>query len=192
MPTGGSLCVSGATCDSLDVYHNVGLAVKLPLAAKESSNQLHAFALGLHGAVIASSFSPTFGLDLELGAHAVYARASKGSFLPIRWLFELRPSVLISATDRDNKRDRIAVPLTISLERLFGLQTGVIAPIDGFGDGYQIPLSVFLNLPVTSWLNARAAFTLPALTAGDAIMATGWDARVLTLALTVEKSVGGR
>jgi hypothetical protein len=187
---GGSLCLGGDTCDALHTYHNVGLEARMPIAgAAKADTDLVAF--GINGGPVITAFDPELALDAKLGATLIYAHAT-GAYVPIYLMVELSPNVLVALTNRDSSRDRINVPIKFSIARALGIETGVTGPLDGFGASYQIPVSAFLVYPVTDWLQAHVAFTLPAVTAGDEIMTTGWDARVLTIGFSIEKGLGGR
>jgi hypothetical protein len=186
---GGSLCLGGDTCDALHTYHNVGLEARLPIGgAAKADTDLVAF--GINGGAIVTAFDPQFSIDAKLGATLIYAHAT-GSYVPIYMMIEFAPNVLVALNHRDSSRDILNLPIKFSISRALGIETGVTAPLDGFGANYQVPVSAFLVYPLTDWLSAHVAFTLPAVTAGDEIMSTGWDNRVLTLGFSIEKGMGG-
>ena len=96
-------------------------------------------------------------------------------------IFEFEPNALVALRDRDTVPDRLNIPFRLSAATLVGLETGITGPLDGFGDGWRVPLGAFGHVPVTDHLLAKLAFTFPAVAGGDAVALTGADDRVLTI-----------
>ena len=76
----------------------------------------------------------------------------------------------------------LLVPATARLQ--LGVQTGVAAPLDGFGEAYRVPVAVMGNYALGS-MTAGLALSFDRVAGGDSGMAApaALDTRSLTLSL---------
>jgi hypothetical protein len=169
--TGASLCVSGDTCDAVDVYHNVGLEGRFALKNDGP------FGVGVNGGLFALNFDPDLLLAVKLG---LFGRYTAGKIMLM-----FSPNIFIGVTERDLGNEEF---LNIPVMAIFmatpqlgiGLQTGIAGPLDGFGDAYNLPVSLGAHFMATPQIGIGAAFSLPAVVlGGETDQAT--DFRTITI-----------
>lgn len=138
---GGGLCLTGDDGGCPAVYNNVGAegwysVARGPLAAAVGAG-VHATNLdaGYYHAKVGARVRHTSG---KLGVH-------------------FSPSLLVALSERDVSKDSIWLPVMATYkttpELTLGLGSGLKAPLDGFGDAWQVPLgasAVYAIDPATS------------------------------------------
>jgi hypothetical protein len=170
--TAPSLCVTGDICDVADIYHNVGLEGRYGI---KNGTPL---AFGVNGGAYALDFDPDFLLALKLGVFGHYVAGNI--------MIGFAPNIFIGLTERSSgNEERLHLPILAVYQVVpqlgIGLQTGLAATFDQFGDFFQIPLSLGAQYMATAQLGLGAAFTLPAVLAGDQVGQDGVNGRVLTV-----------
>lgn len=170
----GSLCIMGERC--ADTYSTGALLTKLDLVHRAR------FDLAALGGVI-YNVDP-FRVGAGLGAEALVQAGAVA--------VHFKPTIYIGINERDamvgpnkeflNLPLALLVPATKQLQ--LGVQSGVAAPLDGFGDAYRIPVAVMGNLALGAW-SAGLAFSFDRVAGGDSGMAApgALDTRSLTLSL---------
>jgi hypothetical protein len=166
-----SICVTGDFCDFVDPYHNVGLEGRFAL--KDGSPM----GLAVNGGLFARNFDP-FQLALKAGI--------MGRYMAGKISVEFAPNIFIGITERDSGNEEfLFIPVLAvfhaSPKLGIGVQSGILGPLDGFGDAMQIPLSVGAHIMATDQIGLGAAFSFPAIVGGDAVLIDGVDARTLTV-----------
>lgn len=171
---GSGLCITGSSngCDS--VYDNVGLAARYHLLSKP-------VVLAADAGVFVRDFDP-FQLAVKAGV------VGKWQVAKVSLLFQ--PNLFIGITERDSgNKELLNIPvagmLSLTPTLGLGLQTGVVLPLSGTGDLWQLPVSIGARYMATGMLSVDGVFSLPLIAGGDAYANTGFDARVLTLGVSV-------
>lgn len=136
------------------------------------------------GRVVARSIDGSF-FGLSVGANI--GKALSGGKLMVG----INPNIYLGLTDRDaGNKEILTVPLhamyALSPKLMLGVQTGIQGPIDGFGDGWRLPLSLGAMFKVNKNISAGAVFNLFALAGAD-IFPTGADLRALSLMVSWTK-----
>lgn len=163
---GRSLCV-GEECG--EAYSNVSVDVKYTLVRGD-------FSAALHGGLDIINFDP-FGLGVRVGV-MMRVRAGETFFL------DMDPGVRFGVIGRDDYKEVINLPVRASLqlskEVAPFVETGLLAPLDGFGDAFAVPLGIGVNVAVDRNLDLGAAVRFPLLVTGVAD-ASGLKAREVGL-----------
>lgn len=170
---GNSICVTDAVCESVEIYHNVGLEGRFAFT------QGGPLAVAVNGGPFVSEFDP-FTISAKVGLMAQYTAG--------RIMFSAAPSVFFGITERDaGNKERLFAPVNVSFllsPRLtLGVQGGVTGLVDGLGDTYQVPVTLGAHFSINPQLGIGAAFTLPAVTTGIDQL-DGIDARTATIWLS--------
>jgi hypothetical protein len=146
---GAGLCLSGKpSCPK--VYDNLGFDGLYGLAFGD-------FHFSLHSSLYILSFSGDTPLQLDLGA------ATKLHFGDSFAIF-LDPQVGIALNSRSTNKDQLFIPIELQYQVVppvsFKILTGVLGPLSGFGDNYQIPvgLGVIGNLSEAIDVGLRFSF----------------------------------
>lgn len=170
---GNSICVTDAVCESVEIYHNVGLEGRYALT------QGGPFAAAVNGGPFVSKFD-AFTISAKVGLMAQYTAG--------RVVFSGAPSVFFGITERtEGNKERLFLPINVSFllspRLVLGVQSGVTGLVDGLGDTYQVPISLGAHFSINPQLGIGAAFTLPAVTTG-ADQLDGIEARTATIWLS--------
>jgi len=167
---GRGLCLTGdGDGGCFKVYNN------LSLDALYSFMRSSTMDMAFHGGLDFISLSDPTALSLRLGV--------KGKTLagPLQIVFD--PSINIGLTERDaGNKEVLQLPVRLGFlvtpQLNLGLSLALIAPFDGFGDNYFVPLGVGGTFAINSALDVRAQFTLDRLIAANN---GGADARTLSI-----------
>ena len=167
---GDGICFTGKSNGCAKIYDNVGIDARYQLLRKSS------ISLAADGGLYAGSFDP-FMLSFKVGA---LARFYKGAFS-----FELDPSLFFGLTKRsEGNKEVLAVPATFMYAVMpklgIAVQFALTAPFSDSG-WTTFGASVGVQYFITDQLILDAVFSLPAMMAGDLVLAEGVDARTLTL-----------
>jgi hypothetical protein len=147
---GAGLCLSGKSNGCPEVYDNIGFDALYGLAFGD-------FHFSLHSSLYILSFQGDTPLQLTLGA------ATK-LHLSDQFAIFLDPAFGIGLNSRDTNKDWFYLPVEFQFQAVppvaFKLLTGVLGPLSGFGDNYQIPLGlgVIGNLSEAIDLGIRFSF----------------------------------
>lgn len=169
--SGASLCVAGSPlCETLGVYHNLGVEGRYALEAGRP------WWLAGAAALLANQLDP-FRLAVKLGVSTGWA---------FDWLvIELSPNLQISLTERPTSLDVLGIPARVAVgpPRLHvGVQTGGFSSLDGqVLDNVHVPLAAEVESELSASLAVGIGFALPALYGGKAVAQTGFEARTLSL-----------
>jgi hypothetical protein len=175
---GSGVCLAGDDAGCPRPYRNGGLEGQVGLLRGPAAA---AAVGGLHGAFGTDASGDDVNLvSLKLGARTRVARG------PLIALFN--PSVFIALDQRDQSGDAIWLPLgagyRVSPPVTVGLGTGINGPIDGFSDGFRVPIGIWTTLAPTPRTSAGASFTFGRIAGGSALSGTdqtGPDFRALHL-----------
>lgn len=149
--TAQGLCLAGEDNGCISVYNNLGAQAKFAVMA-EAGKPLSVVAVG---GLIIPNIKDTLFAGLRAGAEVGYmtGKIHVGA----------TPSIYIGVTERDFNKEILYLPVNVGYmvnEKLgAGVQTGIWGLLDGFGDTYQIPLSLMGMYAVGPKINAGAAFT---------------------------------
>lgn len=173
--SGASFCVDGdRLCETLGLYHSAGVEGRYAVARGP------ALSLAATGALLANELDP-FRLAVKLGATS---RTVAG---PIALVVD--PNVQIAATERETSLDVAGIPVLVAVRAgalRLGIQSGIFSSLDSdVAKSYRVPLTAELAL-AGDRLGAGASFTFPALLGGTAVARTGFDARTLSVWVSVE------
>lgn len=174
--TGTSLCL-GDACDG--VYNNLGIDGRYHLKSGT-------VALAANFGLYVNDFDP-FRLAVKLGAVGRY-RPGPESKLAV----DFAPSLSFGVTEREpapmttvGNKEVFALPVTVlyaAAPKITAMvQTGIVIPFEAAGDAFFVPLSLGGSYQIDKQLTVEAAFSLPLLLGGDALPATGIDARSFTI-----------
>jgi len=173
----GSLCISGDRC--ADVYSGGALLSKVSL----KTGPLAIAALG--GVVY---HVDPFRLGLGAGAEAMWHAGKIG--------IHVKPTIYIGLNQRDGEmtasgavigpnKEFVNAPLSLVVAATpamkLGVQTGVAGPVEGFGDGYRVPVAVMAGYAFGAGMNAGVAFSLDRVAGGSP--GGAMDSRSLTLSV---------
>lgn len=142
---GGSLCLAGDLCG--DVFSNTGVHAKYQF--QKGDLQL----AGIGGLNTMTTDPLTLGLQA-----GVLGRWSSGKIM-----VDFAPTIRIGLTERDFNKEVIYVPVTVGYavnDKIHaGLQTGILGPLDGFGDAFNVPVGVGAMYMVSEQIMAGGSFT---------------------------------
>ncbi len=177
---GGALCLTGKDNGCVGVYNNVGAEAWYSLAR----GPLAVAAVGgFHALNLDAGF-----YDLKVGAKLKYT-AGKVAVIS-------QPSVLVGLTKRKvadvaTNKDTLWIPVQVtykvSAPVTVGVGSGLKGPLQGFGDGWQVPLGFMGQYAVNKQLGVGLSWTFGALVGGatnlpdPAPAAKGIDPRGLQL-----------
>ncbi len=168
---GDGVCLTGKSNGCAKVYDGVGADVRYQVHETAGDG----LGVALDGGILATSFDP-FALGLKVGAIA-HLRHGKLAV-------DVAPGLYLGLTKRDGNPDVLALPISLHVAAApkvgVALQTGLLTPLDGAGDGFMVPLSLGASFAVTPKAFVGLTFSLPALLGGDAV-ADGVDQRTLTI-----------
>jgi hypothetical protein len=178
---GGGLCLTGTDGGCVQVYNNVGAEGWYQLGRGATP---FAVGAGLHATNLDAGF-----YGVKLGARA---RHRFGAIT-----LQTAPSVIVAVTERENaagdplNKDTLWLPVqaTYKLQPkvTVGLGSGLKGPLQGFGDGWEVPLGAMVQYAVTPRLGVGASWVFGALVGGadnppdPAPAATGLDPRGVQL-----------
>jgi hypothetical protein len=180
-PVGNGLCLTGEEGGCGKFYNSVGLD------ARYHFYRSGGITLSAEGGLFARSLDP-FQMAIKIGA---VGRWQAGSLA-----VELAPSIFVGLTEREpemgediviatNNKETLYLPATLlyflSPKLALAGQAGVVVPFDQAGDLWTLAVSLGAQYMATDKIMIDAAFSLPALVAGDAIAVDGADLRSLTL-----------
>lgn len=172
---GLGLCLTGSDGGCPRVYDNVGLDVMYGLVF---GSQLHVSA---HGGLLLTSFDPVATM-LPIG---VAAKLHIGDAMAVT----VDPQLGFALSDRDVNADVLFLPIDVSFQvgvpTTLKLLTGVVGPLDGFGDAYQAPLGVGVVHNVTEHIDVGARFSFDNLLGQQPPGVDAADARSLALLLNL-------
>jgi hypothetical protein len=147
----GGVCIGGTSRNCGKLYDNVNIGGQFSLM-KDSAMELAALA-----ALAVSSLDPATMLAI-VGVNFKYATG------PIA--IKAAPQIGIGLNKRSegNKED-IFVPVQVAFqatpELAAFLDTGITGPLDGFGDGYSVPVGIGASFAVLPNLDVGGEFMLP-------------------------------
>ena len=172
---GLGLCLAGSDHGCPHVYDNVGLDVMYGLVF---GSQLHVSA---HGGLLFTSLDPVATM-LPIG---VAAKLHIGDAVAVT----VDPQLGFALSDRDVNADVLFLPIDVSFQvgvpTTLKLLTGVVGPLDGFGDAYQAPLGVGVVHNVTEHVDVGARFSFDNLLGQQPPGVDAADARSLALLLNL-------
>src|SRR5262249_41961126 len=130
------------------IYNNVSLDALFSFMRSATMD------IGAHGGL-----DTAFGTDTTLGVRV----GVKGRILTGPLVLTLDPSLYLGANKRDaGNKEGLAVPVRVGFmatpQLNVGLSTGIIGPLDGFGDGYIVPVGVGGVFAINNMLDVRAQF----------------------------------
>ena len=164
---GRGLCLAGEENGCAKVYDNIGVDAHYLLV--EGGVDLAADV-----GVLINSFDPML-LTLKAGV--------KGRKMMGKLAIGFNPNIWIGLTERDFNKEILNIPVDVhfmlSPKLGLGLQTGISGPLDGFGDAFNVPVSVGAMFSVTPAIMAGASFNLPLVVNG--FDAEAFDARSLSV-----------
>lgn len=166
---GRGLCLSGEDGGCANLYDNVGVEAMYALTAGELS-------VAALGGVHALSLD--VGLyDLKAG---VRVRWSKAKVAVIS-----TPAVTVELAERDLNKDRLWLPIAAQYkatpELAVGGSTGLKAPLDGFGDAWEVALGAYATYAISPALTLGGSFVFGKLVGGADDTLTGPEFRALQL-----------
>jgi hypothetical protein len=177
---GSSLCLAGDANGCDGIYGNVGVDVRYQV--KDGG-----FSVAVDTGLFVVDFDP-FQLAGKLGIIGRW-RPSPTSKLAV----DIAPNMFFGFTGRDGggavmataNKEVLTVPATllygINAKLALALQAGLVLPFEKAGDNFFVPLSVGADYMLSKRTSIDAAFTLLAITGGNAVAQTGADARTFTL-----------
>tara|TARA_R110002096_G_scaffold44526_13_gene120558 strand:+ start:154751 stop:155689 length:939 start_codon:yes stop_codon:yes gene_type:complete len=165
---GGGLCLTGDLCFD-EVYNGpTGILANYSIA----EDQLSIAANG--GLVFSSIAGDTMFMSLKAGARINYAIDDKMGL-------QIDPAIVLGLNERDFNGDGLLLPVSfmyaVDAKIHAGVQSGISGPLDGFGDGYVIPLTLAGMYQVDSKLGVGGAFGFLNIAGSD----SSADIRGLTL-----------
>lgn len=146
---GGGLCFTGDACAEL--YDG-----PTALLANYSLGE-GALSMAVSGGVIFTGISSdSLLIDVKAGMKLSYVVSEKIGL-------SAEPALFVSATEREPEtRDLLSVPLAlmymVNATVHAGVQTGIAGPLEGFGDGYKVPLSIASLVQIDGKLGVGGAF----------------------------------
>jgi len=134
---GNGICIGGATGGCGKAYGNTGLNAWYSLMNGP-------FSLAVDAGLYFRYFDP-FTMSAKLG---VVGRVIMGALM-----IHFAPNIYIGITERDpglggvgGNKERLHIPLMLAYMLMpnfgVGLQTGIRGPLDGFGDGWSLPVII--------------------------------------------------
>lgn len=140
---GLGICLDG--CAS--TYNDVGLDARYGFMRGGS------FQVAVHGGLLMPSLDP-FDIGVNAGLQA-RVRAGKVAVV-------VDPTVGFIIADRDRAADFLSVPAQLQLQvqpqTMIALVSGIVGPLDGFGDGMMIPAGIDAVLAANNRLDFGAGF----------------------------------
>lgn len=153
----GGVCLGGTDrgCDKF--YNRLQLGVQFSLL-KDSALELAAI-----GALAVQSLDPDLVAAVDVGVNFKYVAG------PIA--IKAAPQLFIGANKRsEGNKESIFVPVQLAFQATPELaafvDTGVAGMLDGFGDGYVVPVGVGASFAVMPTLDVGAEFMAPAVLTG--------------------------
>jgi hypothetical protein len=148
---GGGICVSGTDGGCAKAYNGpIGILAKYLLTDNGK------MAIAADAGLVIRSTDP-FALGAKVGV--------RGHYMAGKLMIGFAPNIQIGITKRDEVgKESIHVPVDVmfaATPKVFvGLQTGIQGPLDGFGDGYSVPVSIGAMFMATPNISAGASFNL--------------------------------
>jgi hypothetical protein len=152
---GQGLCLAGEENGCANVYSNFGLFGEFGLM-DEGKPLSVALRGGLNKPVafLGDAFDPLI-LQLVVGAKIRYIA---GKIMVV-----VQPQLAIGVTERDFNKEILTLPASVGFmasDKLgVAVQTGINAPLDGFGDFFQIPVAAGAHFMVNPNIMVGGAFT---------------------------------
>lgn len=166
---GRGLCLSGEDGGCANVYDNVGAEAMYALTAGDLS-------VAALGGVHALSLDAGF-YDLKAG---VRVRWSKDKVAVTS-----TPAVTVELAERDLNKDRLWLPVAaqykLTPELALGGSTGIKAPLDGFGDAWEVSLGASATYAVSPALTLGGSFVFGKIVGGADDTLTGPEFRAVHL-----------
>jgi hypothetical protein len=166
---GRGVCLTGESGGCLKVYNNLSLDSLFSFMRSSTMD------VAFHGGLDFLTLSDPMFLSVRVG---VKGKTMAG---PLQIVFD--PSINIGVTKRDlGNKEVLQLPVRLGFlvtpQLNLGLSLALIAPFDGFGDNYRVPLGVGGTFAINSTFDVRAQFTLDRLIAAND---SGADARTLSI-----------
>jgi len=157
--TGGGVCLGGTDRGCTKAYDNLNLGVQFSLL-KDPAMELAAIAALKVNSLDAGTYAANVGVNFKYVAGVVAIKAA--------------PQIEIGVTKRDEgNKEVINVPVQVAFQATPELaafvDTGIMGPLDGFGDGYLVPAGVGASFAVMPNLDVGGEFLLPHLLAPSAV-----------------------
>ncbi|MFN2169452.1 MAG: hypothetical protein ACK2U9_24740, partial [Anaerolineae bacterium] len=154
---GKGLCLAGEDNGCAEVYDNVGVEAKFLVLGDGP------LSLAANGGIHVLSLSDPMFLDLKVGVI--------GNYNMNKLNIGFAPNIFIGLTERDFNKEALAVPVYVMFQANpklgAGVQTGISGPLDGFGDFYRIPVTIFAKYAVNPKICAGLAFSFDNLAGKD-------------------------
>lgn len=155
---GGGLCLSGEDNGCAKAYDGpIGLLARFGLMAGDLE-------LAADGGVVIRHLSDPMMAGIKVGV--------RGRKMMDKLAILFAPNIYIGLTERDaGNKEYLAVPVgvmyAVNAQLRAGVQTGIQGPLDGFGDGFAIPISLGAMYGINDKMSAGASFTLHRVTGGS-------------------------
>jgi len=164
---GGGLCVTGEDNGCSKVYNGAtGILARYALVEGQLS-------LAADGGLVLAAFDPDFTVGAKVGV--------KGMYMAGKIMVMFAPNIYLGFNKRDGADDGmggvvggnkevlnipVAVGFAASPALHVGVQTGIRGPLDGFGDGYTLPISLGGMFKLNPNMGIFGAFSLNAVANG--------------------------
>jgi len=157
--TKGGVCLGGEDRGCAKPYDNLNLGVQFSLL-KDPAMELAAIGAFMVNSLDAGTYAANVGVNFKYLAGVLAIKAA--------------PQIAIGVNKRDGgNKEVINVPVQIAFQATPELaafvDTGIMGPLDGFGDGYMVPAGVGASFAVMPNLDVGGEFLLPILLAPSAI-----------------------
>lgn len=154
--TPGGVCLGGEERGCGKLYDNLALGAQFSFL-KDAAMELAAI-----GALVVESldlgyYAADVGVNFKYNAGAVAIKAA--------------PQVMIGVNKRDEgNKETLFVPVQIAFQATPELaafvDTGIVGPLDGFGDSYTLPVGIGASFAAMPNLDVGAEFMLPRVASG--------------------------
>jgi len=157
--TGGGVCLGGEERGCGKMYDNLSLGIQFSLL-KDAAMELAAIGAFMVDSLDLGYYAADIGVNFKYVAGAIAIKAA--------------PQIAIGVTKRDEgNKEGIMVPVQVAFqatpELAAFLDTGINGPLDGFGDGYSVPVGIGASFAVMPNLDVGGEFLLPRVLAPSAV-----------------------
>ena len=143
-----SLCVTGKDNGCAKAFNSLGLDVIFAFMTGKLN-------VGAHGGVAIPQLSDPMLAGVKVGV--------LGKYMAGKIAVTFDPSLYIGITERDFNKEGLDVPVHVAFQATPKLapflHTGISAPLDGFGDFYQVPVGVGALFGMSNKLDIGGQFT---------------------------------
>jgi hypothetical protein len=142
------ICLTGSDGGCPKAYNDFGLEAQFSLMGRGS------FQLAATGSLTFASLSDPNIAGLRFG-FLTRLRAGKMAVFA-------RPNIYVGITERDTLGDILDIPVDLQFQlnaqTAVAVESGVVGPLDGFGDAYEIPIGLSALFAVSEKIDFGAAF----------------------------------